>query len=45
MLLDLASSNGTWIDDQPVLQHLLSDGDTFRVGDTLIGYRTRPSSG
>ena len=45
MLLDLASSNGTWIDDQPVLQHLLSDGDTFRIGDQLIGYRTRPSSG
>ncbi len=45
MLLDLASSNGTWVDEQPVLQHLLSDGDTFRVGDQLIGYRTRPSSG
>jgi DNA-binding SARP family transcriptional activator len=45
MLLDLSSSNGTWIDDQPVLQHLLSDGDTFRVGDQVISYRTRPSSG
>ena len=45
MLLDLSSSNGTWIDDQPVLQHLLSDGDRFRVGDQLISYRTRPSSG
>ena len=45
MLLDLASSNGTWVDEQPVLQHLLSDGDTFRVGDQVIGYRTRPSSG
>ena len=43
MLLDLSSSNGTWIDDQPVLQHLLSDGDTFRIGDQLIAYRTRPS--
>ena len=43
MLLDLTSSNGTWIDDRPVLQHLLTDGDTFRVGDQLIGYRTRPS--
>ena len=45
MLLDLSSSNGTWIDERPVLQHLLSDGDTFRVGDQLISYRTRPSSG
>jgi len=43
MLLDLSSSNGTWVDDQPVLQHLLTDGDTFRVGDQLIGYRTRTS--
>ena len=45
MLLDLSSSNGTWIDERPVLQHLLSDGDTFRVGDQLIAYRTRPSGG
>jgi DNA-binding SARP family transcriptional activator len=45
MLLDLASSNGTWLDDQPVLQHLLSDGDRFRVGEQVIGYRTRPETG
>lgn len=45
MLLDLSSSNGTWINDQPVMQHLLADGDTFRVGDQLIGYRTRASAG
>ena len=45
LLLDLSSSNGTWIDDQPVLQHLLSEGDTFRIGDQVIAYRTRPSSG
>ena len=43
MLLDLASSNGTWIDERPILQHLLSDGDTFRIGDQLIAYRTKPS--
>ena len=45
MLLDLSSSNGTWIGDQPVMQHLLNDGDAFRVGDQLITYRTKPSAG
>jgi len=45
MLMDLSSSNGTWIGDQPVMQHLLRDGDTFRVGDQLISYRTRISAG
>lgn len=44
MLLDLSSSNGTWVNDQPILQKGLSHGDTFRIGDQVIGYRTSPSS-
>jgi len=43
MLLDLSSSNGTWMYDQPILQQRLSHGDVFRLGDEVIGYRTSPS--
>jgi SARP family transcriptional regulator, regulator of embCAB operon len=41
VLLDLSSSNGTWVRDQPVLQHRLLDGDTFQIGDQVLRYRTR----
>jgi SARP family transcriptional regulator, regulator of embCAB operon len=41
VLLDLSSSNGTWVAGQPVMQHLLADGDTFQIGDQILRYRTR----
>lgn len=44
MLLDLSSSNGTWMNDQPILQQRLSHGDVFRLGDEVIAYRTSPSA-
>jgi DNA-binding SARP family transcriptional activator len=40
MLLDLSSSNGTWVAGRPVLQHLLEDGDVFEVGSHQLLYRT-----
>jgi DNA-binding SARP family transcriptional activator len=40
VLLDLSSSNGTWVAGQPVLQHVLADGDEFQVGDKSLRYRT-----
>jgi SARP family transcriptional regulator, regulator of embCAB operon len=40
ILLDLSSSNGTWVKGEPVLQHLLHDGDAFQVGGQVLVYRT-----
>ncbi len=39
LLVDLGSTNGTLVNDAPVLQHLLADGDVIRVGAHLIRYR------
>ena len=44
MLLDLSSSNGTWMNDQPILQQRLNHGDVFQLGDEVISYRTSPST-
>jgi predicted component of type VI protein secretion system len=35
-LFDAGSDNGVWIDRQRVTQHLLRDGDTFRIGDSTL---------
>jgi DNA-binding SARP family transcriptional activator len=40
VLLDLSSSNGTWVAGQPVLQHLLAEGDVIQIGDHRLVYRT-----
>jgi DNA-binding SARP family transcriptional activator len=40
ILLDLSSSNGTWVRGEPVLQHLLRDGDMFQIGEQELVYRT-----
>ena len=45
VLLDLSSSNGTWVAGRPVLQHPLRDGDTIKVGDQVLRYRTTDPSG
>jgi hypothetical protein len=41
VLLDLSSSNGTWMGDRLVHQHRLENGDTFQIGDQVLRYRTR----
>jgi DNA-binding SARP family transcriptional activator len=40
VLLDLSSSNGTWMNGEPILQHLLVHEDTFQIGDHTLQYRT-----
>jgi DNA-binding NtrC family response regulator len=37
---DLGSKNGTWIGQQRVSRHTLSDGDALVVGHTVLVYRT-----
>jgi DNA-binding SARP family transcriptional activator len=44
ILFDLSSSNGTWVAGEPVLQHLLRDGDDFKMGDQMLRYRTRQTA-
>jgi DNA-binding SARP family transcriptional activator len=39
LLLDLSSSNGTWVAGRPVLQHLLEDGDVITIGDHQLRYQ------
>lgn len=40
LLLDLSSSNGTLVNGEPVLQHLLGDGDAVQLGDQTLTYHT-----
>jgi DNA-binding SARP family transcriptional activator len=39
LLTDLSSSNGTHVSGQPVLHHLLEDGDEIRIGPHRLLYR------
>jgi NHLM bacteriocin system ABC transporter ATP-binding protein len=41
MLVDVGSANGTWIGDRRVKEHLLDQGDRFRVGGTVIEFSAR----
>ncbi|MCS7016774.1 MAG: ATP-binding protein [Gemmatales bacterium] len=38
MVVDLGSSNGTWVNSQRVHQHLLQTGDRIRLGQTVLLY-------
>jgi hypothetical protein len=38
-VLDLKSTNGTWVNERRVTRHRLSEGDKLRVGDTTLEYR------
>jgi pSer/pThr/pTyr-binding forkhead associated (FHA) protein len=38
-IIDLASTNGTFIGDERVAERVLSDGDEIRVGATVLTYR------
>jgi pSer/pThr/pTyr-binding forkhead associated (FHA) protein len=41
-LLDLGSSNGTFVNEQPVRDvHLLRDGDTIAIGATIVTFKRR----
>ena len=39
VLKDLGSTNGTFLHGQRVTQHLLQDGDVFRIGQTLMTFK------
>lgn len=39
LLLDLSSSNGTWVAGEQVMQHLLRDGEVIGIGDHHLVYR------
>jgi diguanylate cyclase (GGDEF)-like protein len=38
VVVDLDSTNGTWVNDQPVTEALLASGDNIQVGDTIFKY-------
>lgn len=42
ILYDLGSTNGTFIHDRPVHEHVLSDGDEIRLGSTILFFTTTP---
>lgn len=42
-LVDVGSSNGTWIGSEKISRRLLVDGDRFRVGATEILFRRVPA--
>lgn len=39
VLKDLGSSNGTWMHQQKIDQHVLQDGDVFRIGAAQIVFK------
>ncbi len=42
VLYDLNSTNGTYVHDRMVQQHVLQDGDEFRIGTTVLFFTTTP---
>ena len=39
VLNDLGSTNGTVVNDEPVREHVLSDGDRITIGNTILEFR------
>lgn len=39
VLTDLGSTNGTLVNDEPVGEHVLSDGDRITIGNTVLEFR------
>ena len=40
LLRDLDSTNGTWMGDRRIAQHLLCNGETFRIGDARLVFKS-----
>lgn len=38
MVTDLQSTNGTYVNNQPILSHYLDNGDQIKIGDTIYKY-------
>ena len=41
VLTDLGSTNGTIVNDEPVGEHVLSDGDRITIGNTVLEFRRK----
>src|SRR5581483_4002211 len=41
VLTDLGSTNGTLVNDRPVVEHVLADGDRITIGTTELQFRRR----
>jgi len=39
VLTDLGSTNGTIVNDEPVGEHVLSDGDRITIGNAVLEFR------
>ncbi len=39
VLTDLGSTNGTIVNDEPVGEHVLADGDRITIGNTVLEFR------
>jgi hypothetical protein len=44
-IFDLRSSNGTFVNSQPVLEAEMLDGDFLQIGDTIFQFLARPQEG
>jgi diguanylate cyclase (GGDEF)-like protein len=40
VIKDLGSTNGTFVNDQPVREHILRDGDQIRIGRAMLKFLT-----
>ena len=40
VIYDLASSNGTWVNNRRVQKQMLLDSDEIRLGDTLVVFKS-----
>lgn len=40
LIVDLGSTNGTTVNDQPITEHLLDDGDVMTFGATVLRYES-----
>ncbi|MCP4605144.1 MAG: GGDEF domain-containing protein [Proteobacteria bacterium] len=38
ILTDLQSTNGTYVNNEPILSHFLENGDQVKIGDTIFKY-------
>ena len=38
MISDLQSTNGTYVNNEPILSHFLENGDQVKIGDTIFKY-------
>ena len=40
VLVDLGSTNGTLVNDEPVAERALDDGDRITIGETVLEFRS-----